>query len=135
MIVRNAHQYTVFLEHKVGALAKVVCQLKSENINIIAASGSASADGGVLRIVVERENDYLNNILKNMGLYPVKTPVIIITLNKKSTLDMGKVLSSLAKTDINLQSINWSDNSSNDNISVAIVPDKFEEATTFLEEL
>lgn len=135
MIVRNAHQYTVFLEHKVGALAKVVYQLKSENINIIAASGSASSDGGVLRIVVERENDYLNTILKNMGLYPVKTPVIIITINKKSILDLEKVLSSLAKTDINLQSIYWSDNNSNDSISIAIVPDKFEEATTFLEEL
>ena len=40
-----------------------------------------------------------------------------------------------AKTDINLQSIYWSDNNSNDSISIAIVPDKFEEATTFLEEL
>lgn len=135
MIVRNAHQYTVFLEHKVGALAKVVCQLKSENINIIAASGSASSDGGVLRIVVERENDYLNTVLKNMGLYPVKTPVIIITINKKSPLDLEKVLSSLAKTDINLQSIYWSDNSNNENISIALIPDRFQEATTFLEEL
>lgn len=135
MLVKSGYQYTVFLEHKVGALAKVVCRLKSENINILAASGSASADGGILRIVVERENSHLKNIFKNIGLYPVKTPIIIIMLNKNSNQDLEYILSYLAKNNINLQSIFWSDCTQNKELCVALIPDRFEEACMILEEL
>lgn len=135
MVVKVATQYTVFLEHKVGALASVVLKLKESDINIIAASGSASSDGGILRIVVEKETDEIKNIFRNLNLYPVKSSVIILNIYKKDINDLSRALTSLADNNVNLHSIFWSSNNRNNILVIALVPDKFEKAMRILEEL
>ncbi|MBN1619969.1 hypothetical protein JW890_04545 [candidate division WOR-3 bacterium] len=132
---KTALQYTIFLEHKSGAMEKIVSRLKSENIQIIALSGSGSVDGGLLRIVIEKETDHVNSIFKSMNVFPMTAPVIVLRIDKKSPTDLNYILQLLASNDINLQSVNWSDCSENSFICVSMIPDKFDLTMKIIEEI
>ncbi|MBN1150008.1 hypothetical protein JXA84_02175 [candidate division WOR-3 bacterium] len=132
---KTAIQYTIFLEHKAGAMEKIVSKLKSEGIQIMALSGSGSVDGGLLKIVIEKDTDRVNAIFKTMNVFPMSVPVIVLRIDKKSPVDMNYVLQLLASNEINLLSINWSDCPENSFVCMSVIPDKFDMTMKILEEI
>lgn len=132
---KTAIQYTIFLEHKSGAMEKIVSKLKSEGIQILALAGSGSVDGGLLRIVIEKETDHVNSIFKGMNVFPMTAPVIVLRIDKKSPVDMNHIFQFLATNDINLQSVYWSDCAENSFICMSLIPDKYDQTVKLLEEI
>jgi hypothetical protein len=78
-------QLTVFLENKIGILARMTESFKKSGINIEAISVSDSTDHSYIRMVV---NDPIKarNLLEEHGTLVFDAPVLVVTLPDKPGL-------------------------------------------------
>ncbi|MGP6158099.1 MAG: hypothetical protein ACLPYS_11460 [Vulcanimicrobiaceae bacterium] len=72
--VRSVSHYTIDLENKVGAGAKVLGQLRDNDVNLIAAWGYATGSGKAKLEVIPDDADGFTAAAKALGL-AVETPI------------------------------------------------------------
>lgn len=98
--LRTDTQFSVFLVNKPGILARVVQQLATSKINIVALSMMDSTEHGVLRIVVE-EPEKARSALGDLDVHKTETTVLTATLpNRPGAL--ADVVGRLAREHINV---------------------------------
>ena len=96
-------QFTIFLENKPGALAKVTRHLSREKINIEAISVAASIDMSLVQILASNSG-VTRKILKKLGIsFSVQDVSLLPLPNAPGSL--GRVVSELAKAGVNINYI------------------------------
>ncbi len=77
-----AEQISVFLENKAGRLAEVTRVLAGASVNIRALSLADTSDFGILRLIVDR-NEEANKALKDAGFTVRQTRVVAVEVSDK----------------------------------------------------
>jgi hypothetical protein len=96
-------QFTLILENRPGALAKVARNLSQENVNIEAISVAASADMSLVQILASNAA-VTRRILKKQGISFSVQDVCLLPLKNEPGM-LWKVVSGLAKNNININYI------------------------------
>jgi hypothetical protein len=96
-------QFTLILENRPGALAKVARQLSLENINIDAISVAASTDMSLVQILASNAAR-TRRILKKLSISFTVQDVCLLPLRNEPGM-LWKVVSGLAKNNININYI------------------------------
>ena len=95
-----ASQFSVFLVNKPGILASVCAELGRAKVNIVALTMMDSSEHGVLRLVVEHE-DECREILARLNLPTTETDVLVVPVPNKPGA-MADVAGKLAAEHINI---------------------------------
>jgi hypothetical protein len=94
-------QIFVFLENKAGRLGEVTKALAQANINIRALSIADTADFGILRLIVDKENEAIK-ALNDAGFTTRVTEVVAVEVEDKPG-GLAKVMELFQKKNINIE--------------------------------
>lgn len=97
----HAEQISVFLENKTGRLAKVTRILAEAKINIRALSLADTSDFGILRLIVDK-NEQAEKTLKDAGFTVRKTRVVAVEVSDRPG-GLSNILSFLDSKSINVE--------------------------------
>ncbi len=97
----RVEQISIFLENKEGRLAEVTAILRDADVNIRALSLADTTDFGILRLIVNKNQD-AENALKKEGFTVGKTNVIAVEV-EDSPGGLNKVLDPLTSQGINVE--------------------------------
>lgn len=96
-------QLSVFVENKVGTLARVTTVFRENNINIRAIAAFDSPDFGILRVIVDKPEE-AQKILSEKSFAVKITEVIAVELEDKPG-DLDRVLNIVSKNGLSLNYI------------------------------
>jgi hypothetical protein len=96
-----AEQISVFIENKEGRLAEVTAILRDANVNIRALSLADTTDFGVLRLIVNK-NEEAKNALKKEGFTVGITQVIAVEVRDKPG-GLNNILDPLSENEVNVE--------------------------------
>lgn len=96
-------QLSVFVENKVGTLARVTTVFRENNINIRAIAAFDSPDFGILRVIVDKPEE-ARKILSEKSFAVKITEVIAVELEDKPG-DLDRVLNIVSKNGLSLNYI------------------------------
>ena len=96
-------QLSVFVENKIGSLAKVTTVFRENNINLKAIAAFDSPDFGILRVIVDRPEE-ATRLLTGNGFAVKSTEVIAVELEDKPGC-LDRVLNLVAQNGLNLNYI------------------------------
>jgi hypothetical protein len=94
-------QIFVFLENKAGRLGEVTKALAQAQINIRALSIADTADFGILRLIVDKENEAIK-ALNDAGFTTRITEVVAVEIDDKPG-GLAKVMELFQKKNINIE--------------------------------
>ena len=94
-------QLSVFVENKIGSLAKVTTVLKNENISIKAVSVFDSPEFSILRIIVD-DSEKAKKLLKSKNFAARTTNVLAIQMEDK-TGSLDNLLKVIQDNKLNIQ--------------------------------
>jgi hypothetical protein len=94
-------QIFVFLENKAGRLGEVTKALAQAQINIRALSIADTADFGILRLIVDKENEAIK-ALNEAGFTTRVTDVVAVEVDDKPG-GLAKVMELFQKKEINIE--------------------------------
>lgn len=97
----KVEQISVFLENKSGRLAEVAGILAAAGVNIRALSVADTADFGILRLIVDR-NDQAKQALKERGFTVGKTEVVALEVPDRPG-GLAQILRTLDAAGINVE--------------------------------
>jgi hypothetical protein len=97
----KVEQISVFLENKSGRLAEVAGVLAAAGVNIRALSLADTADFGILRLIVDR-NDRAKQALKDGGFTVGKTEVVALEVPDRPG-GLAHILRALDTAGINVE--------------------------------
>ena len=100
MQVRKCKQFSVFLENRVGMLARVCKLISDGSINLFAVCAVDTVEEAVLRLVAEDEEGTLQ-VLEKAGFRPVTTDVFLVELDNVPGAT-GRLATRLADSGINI---------------------------------
>ena len=103
MEFKKCHQFSVFLENRVGALSELLKLISDRSINLLAICAIDTVEEAVLRIVAEDEAGSLA-ALREAGFHVVETEVLLIPLDNEPGAT-GKVATQLAQAGVNIDYI------------------------------
>ncbi len=96
-----AEQISVFIENKEGRLAEVTAILRDANVNIRALSLADTTDFGVLRLIVNK-NEEAKNALKKEGFTVGITQVLAVEV-KDEPGGLNNILDPLSENEVNVE--------------------------------
>jgi hypothetical protein len=96
----QVHQFSVFLQNKVGALLEVVKLLTEHNIVVLALSIQDSSESSIGRMIVS-DPDRVGNLFHEHEIPFSQCEVLVVEL-RESAADLGKVLSALLMAEVNI---------------------------------
>jgi len=96
----QVHQFSVFLQNKVGALLEVVKLLTEHNIVVLALSIHDSSESSIGRMIVS-DPDRVGSLFHEHEIPFSQCEVLVIEL-RESAADLGKVLSALLMAEVNI---------------------------------
>lgn len=96
-------QLSVFVENKVGTLARVTTVFRENNINIRAIAAFDSPDFGILRVIVDKPEE-ARKILSEKSFAVKITEVIAVELEDKPG-DLDRVLNIVSENGLSLNYI------------------------------
>lgn len=96
-------QISIFVENKVGRLAKIVETLGKNNIDISALSMADATEFGILRVIVDKP-ELAIRVLKEAGVTVKMTQVIAAALDHQPG-GLSKVLCMLAEAGVSVEYI------------------------------
>jgi hypothetical protein len=96
----QVHQFSVFLQNKVGALLEVVKLLTEHNIVVLALSIQDSSESSIGRMIVS-DPDRVGNLFHEHEIPFSQCEVLVVEL-KESAADLAKVLSALLMAEVNI---------------------------------
>jgi hypothetical protein len=94
------HQFSVFLQNKVGALLEVVKLLTEHNIVVLALSIQDSSESSIGRMIVS-DPDRVAGLFHEHEIPFSQCEVLVVEL-KESAADLAKVLSALLMAEVNI---------------------------------
>ena len=94
-------QISIFIENKVGALAKVTDLLGKENINIRALSIAETSDFGILRLIVDDVDKAAAVMQKNEQIYALNDVLVVAGEDKPGSI--GRIISALSAGEIGME--------------------------------
>lgn len=96
----QVHQFSVFLQNKVGALLEVVKLLTEHNIVVLALSIQDSSESSIGRMIVS-DPDRVAGLFHEHEIPFSQCEVLVVEL-KESAADLAKVLSALLMAEVNI---------------------------------
>lgn len=96
----QVHQFSVFLQNKVGALLEVVKLLTEHNIVVLALSIQDSSESSIGRMIVS-DPDRVGSLFHEHDIPFSQCEVLVVEL-KESAADLAKVLSALLMAEVNI---------------------------------
>jgi hypothetical protein len=96
----QVHQFSVFLQNKVGALLEVVKLLTEHNIVVLALSIQDSSESSIGRMIVS-DPDRVAGLFHEHEIPFSQCEVLVVEL-RESAADLAKVLSALLKAEVNI---------------------------------
>lgn len=94
----SVHQFSVFLENRVGMLRRFIELLESSDIQIVGISILDTADSAIVRVVFD-DADRAREVLQTNGRAYTECELLAATL---PTTGLGVILSTLLQAEINL---------------------------------
>ena len=128
----KGEQISVFLENKAGRLAEVTKILGEGGINIRALSLADTSDFGILRLIVN-DNEEAKKILKENGFTVGKTDVVAIEVEDKPG-GLARILNTLYQSNINVEYMYAFVQQSGENAVIIFRFDNLDEAIKILTE-
>jgi hypothetical protein len=126
----RVEQISVFLENKAGRLAEVTRILSEAKINIRALSLADTSDFGILRLIVN-DNDQAKEVLSRHGFTVGKTDVVAVEVEDRPG-GLYKILDVLFRASINVEYMYAFVQQSGDNAVIIFRFDNLEEAVKVL---
>lgn len=96
----EVHQFSVFLQNKVGALLEVVKLLTEHNIAVLALSIQDSSESSIGRMIVS-DPDHVRSLFHEHDIPFSQCEVLVVEL-RESAADLGKVLAALLMAEVNI---------------------------------
>lgn len=96
----QVHQFSVFLQNKVGALLEVVKLLTEHNVIVLALSIQDSSESSIGRMIVS-DPDRVSALFHENDIPFSQCEVLVVEL-RESAADLGKVLSALLMAEVNI---------------------------------
>jgi hypothetical protein len=96
----QVHQFSVFLQNKVGALLEVVKLLTEHNVAVLALSIQDSSESSIGRMVVS-DPDRVSNLFHEHDIPFSQCEVLVVEL-KESAADLARVLAALLMAEVNI---------------------------------
>jgi hypothetical protein len=96
-----AKQLTVFVENKMGSLAKVLGVLKENNVNILSLSLADTTEYGLLRLIVDNPELGKDKLVED-GFSTMISEVLVIKIAHKAG-SLQEFLDLISKHDINVE--------------------------------
>ena len=96
----QVHQFSVFLQNKVGALLEVVKLLTEHNIIVLALSIQDSSESSIGRMIVS-DPDRVTALFHEHDIPYSHCEVLVVEL-RESAADLGKVLAALLMAEVNI---------------------------------
>jgi hypothetical protein len=100
-VTMDIKQIFVFLENKAGRLGEVTKALAQAQVNIRALSIADTADFGILRLIVDKENEAIK-ALNEAGFTTRITEVVAVEIDDKPG-GLAKVMELFQKKNINIE--------------------------------
>lgn len=95
-------QLSIFAENKMGKIEKITRSLSDKNINILAINITSMGDFGVLKFVVDKPEEALEE-MKKQGFTASLNDTLAIELPKDKPGSIHDIAESLAKKNINVE--------------------------------
>lgn len=96
----QVHQFSVFLQNKVGALLEVVKLLTEHNVAVLALSIQDSSESSMCRMIVS-DPDRVSNLFHEHDIPFSQCEVLVVEL-RESASDLARVLSALLMAEVNI---------------------------------
>lgn len=96
----QVHQFSVFLQNKVGALLEVVKLLTEHNVAVLALSIQDSSESSIGRMIVS-DPDRVSNLFHEHDIPFSQCEVLVVEL-RESAADLARVLSALLMAEVNI---------------------------------
>ena len=94
-------QISIFVENKFGRIAKIIDLLGEKNINISALSIADTTDFGILRLIVNKPEEEVEDLKEN-GVMAKSTNVIAVAIDDQPG-SLSNVLGTLTKAEITIE--------------------------------
>ena len=94
-------QISVFLENTTGRLSEVTKTLANADVNLRAISIADTADFGILRLIVDRNDDAIN-ALNASGFTTRQTDVVAVEIDDKPG-SLAKMMDLFQKSQVNIE--------------------------------
>jgi len=94
-------QISIFLENKIGRMAKVTGVLAEKDINIIALSVADTSEFGILRLIVDKP-DLAYESVKEAGFTAMTNYVVAVEVEDRPG-GLAKILGILSEAELNVE--------------------------------
>jgi hypothetical protein len=96
----QVHQFSVFLQNKVGALLEVVKLLTEHNVVVLALSIQDSSESSIGRMIVS-DPERVSSLFHEHDIPFSQCEVLVVEL-RESAADLARVLSALLMAEVNI---------------------------------